>query len=278
MTVDLTGLETRPEDLIISFDLIGLGDVNSAVSVDSVRLLGLEANDPPVATGETATTPEDTPVDIDILANDRDPNDDPLIVQIETDLGGATLVPVTGGVFRYTPEANAVGEQQITYRLFDGVNRSAPVTLTVDVTPVNDAPTLDPISDARVPQGVETQIQAVAGDVDNTAAELRFSLDAAPAGARIDTETGLITWTPDTAEAGSFTVSVTDPNGLTANRSFTLAIMAAPVVTVADLALNAGTAVDHPAAATDPDGDDTAITYSLVSSPEWLSIDADTGA
>ena len=47
-------------------------------------------NAPPIAVDETVTTQPDTPVVIDPLANDSDPNDDPLMI---TEIAGVTITP-----------------------------------------------------------------------------------------------------------------------------------------------------------------------------------------
>ena len=42
---------------------------------------------------------------------------------------------------RYTPASNYAGEDSFTYAASDGLVESAPVTVAVTVTPVNDPPT-----------------------------------------------------------------------------------------------------------------------------------------
>ena len=76
-----------------------------------------------------------------MLANDSD---------IEGDLFTATSVtqPSHGsvsmfdpdGTFRYTPAANFNGTDTFTYRATDGTTTSAPATVTITVSPVNDVP------------------------------------------------------------------------------------------------------------------------------------------
>ena len=63
-----------------------------------------------------------------------------------------------------------------------------------------------------------------ASDVDGD--ELVYSLDVAPAGMNIDAYSGLIAWTPAADQVGAQTVivRVTDPGGLFATQSFTIAV------------------------------------------------------
>ncbi|MGF1582582.1 MAG: Ig-like domain-containing protein, partial [Gemmataceae bacterium] len=106
-------------------------------------------NDAPVAIDDMATTDEDTAVNIpatDLLANDSDPESDPLTV---TDIDGSgTVGQVTfdGTTVTYDPngqfEALNVGEtatDTFTYTLSDGALTDT-ATVTVTITGVNDAP------------------------------------------------------------------------------------------------------------------------------------------
>ncbi|MGH1368912.1 MAG: Ig-like domain-containing protein, partial [Maritimibacter sp.] len=67
---------------------------------DSATVTVTVTEDPdqaPVAEDDTATTPEDTPVVIDVLANDSDPDGDPLEVTEATSPDGTVVIdPVTG--------------------------------------------------------------------------------------------------------------------------------------------------------------------------------------
>ncbi len=93
------------------------------------------------------------------------------------------------------------------------------------VTVGNTAPVLNPITDQTINAGVVLNITNVAADPDVPPQILTFGLPTAPANASIDTGTGIVTWRPTVAQAGSsnlFTVSVTDngtPN-LGATQSF----------------------------------------------------------
>ncbi len=51
-----------------------------------------------------------------------------------------------------------------------------------------------------------------------------------PDGMRVDPDTGAITGSPDTAGSYTFTVTLTDANGLTASKTFTLTVGAPPVI------------------------------------------------
>ena len=70
------------------------GEIDSAVHTVVIP------NTPPVAVDETVTTQPDTPIDIDVLANDSDPNGDPLTV---TEVNGVAITPGTACLLYTSP-------------------------------------------------------------------------------------------------------------------------------------------------------------------------------
>ena len=111
-------------------DLINLGDASVASWVvrngnlsimldgegDEINLRGVDTfdagyfftpapNDDPVAMADLATTDEDVAVDIDVLANDVDPDGDPLTVTSFTQGAFGTVTLNPDGTLRYTPDA-----------------------------------------------------------------------------------------------------------------------------------------------------------------------------
>ncbi|HQX05528.1 MAG TPA: Ig-like domain-containing protein, partial [Zoogloea sp.] len=107
----------------------------------TVSLTIVGTNDGPVANPNTATTPEDQPVTVNVLGNDTDPDGDTLTVT------GATVDPAKGsvvvnanGTLTFNPAANTNGPVVVTYTIADGKGGTATSTVTINVTPVNDAP------------------------------------------------------------------------------------------------------------------------------------------
>jgi large repetitive protein len=99
-----------------------------------------EANDDPV------TTNEDTPVVIDVLTNDTDPDGDPLTVTIGSGPNNGTLTPGPGNSFTYTPNPNFCGTDSFTYTATDSGGLSDTATVTINVACINDAPVANPDS------------------------------------------------------------------------------------------------------------------------------------
>ena len=100
-------------------------------------------NPAPTAANDSATTNEDAPVIISVLANDNDPDGDPLTVTSATSPDG-TVVINPDGTITFTPALNFNGSTTITYAISDGNGGTSTATVDVTVLPMNDAPTANP--------------------------------------------------------------------------------------------------------------------------------------
>jgi VCBS repeat-containing protein len=98
----------------------------------------------PQATDDAHETNEDTPLIVDaamgVLADDSDPQGDPLIAILVDDVNNGSLTLSGDGSFNYTPNANFFGSDTFTYRANDGQFESDATTVTITVLPVNDPP------------------------------------------------------------------------------------------------------------------------------------------
>ncbi len=91
------------------------------------------ANDPPVAVDDSNTTPENTPVTIDVLNNDSDIDGDTLTVDSVTQ-GTSGSVTNNGNDVTYTPAPGFSGTDSFTYTISDGNGGTDMATVTVTVT------------------------------------------------------------------------------------------------------------------------------------------------
>lgn len=170
---------------------------------------------PPVAVDDAYTTLEDTALTMDatlgVLANDTDPNSDPLTAVLVAGPAHGTLNLAADGSFVYTPAADFFGTDTFTYTANNIAATSNVATVTITVTPVNDAPVAD---DQTLTVAEDTVLTGTltATDVDSTV--LTFAQGTAPAHGTltIDTATGAFTYTPDADFFGtdSFTFTVSD--------------------------------------------------------------------
>ena len=125
-------------------------------------------NDPPQAAGDSGTTAEDTPLTLDVLANDSDPEDniDPATITIVSNPAHGTAVANGGKVF-YTPSADYFGSDSFTYTVKDAAGESSnAATVTVTVTPVNDGPPVAAPDTATTGKNLPVTIDILANDSD----------------------------------------------------------------------------------------------------------------
>jgi hypothetical protein len=232
-------------------------------------------NPAPTAANDSATTNEDTAVTISVLANDNDPDGDPLTITAASANNGS-VVRNADGTLTYTPNTNFNGTDTITYTISDGQGGTATATVTVAVTAVNDAPVPVGTLLNRVNVDAATGISvATAGgfsDVDN--ASLTYSVSGLPAGLSINTATGVITGTIDRSASqtggGVYSVVVTarDAAGLTATQSFTWTVTNPAPIAANDAV---STPEDTPVTInvltndSDPDGDPLAVIAAVAS-------------
>jgi Dockerin type I domain/Bacterial Ig domain len=135
-------------------DSLVLGLTSGAVPIDKIELgaktFTIVAATPYTANPDSATVGEDSPaMTIDVLANDTiGPTDGSKQVVAFTQPAHGTVSNI-GGSLRYAPAANYFGTDTFTYTAQGSLapaSNQGTATVTVTVTPVNDAPTLDPIA------------------------------------------------------------------------------------------------------------------------------------
>ena len=110
----------------------------------TVSIVIAPVNDPPTAVADAVTVPEDSAAyPIGVLANDSSQPDaaETLTVTAVTQGAHGTVAIVNGGAaVTYTPHPNYSGGDAFSYSISDGNGGTAGATVSVGVTPVNDAP------------------------------------------------------------------------------------------------------------------------------------------
>ena len=125
-------------------------------------------NTPPVAAADpdsgVFSTLEDSSIDIDVLANDSDPDGDPLHVAVVIQPTHGLVEFNPDGTLKYTPEDDYFGPDSFSYQASDGKDLSQAVGVDIEVLPVNDKPELIDPDDPLVwvgTQGVVIPIDIV---------------------------------------------------------------------------------------------------------------------
>ncbi|MEM7345010.1 MAG: Ig-like domain-containing protein [Chloroflexota bacterium] len=205
-------------------------DTNNACDTATVTITVLSTNSPPVANPDTARTPQDTSITIDVAANDTDSdgNLDPNSVTVTTaPANGGTVI--TSGQITYTPTAGFAGGDTFTYQICDITGACASATVTIDVIAANQPPIANS-DNATTTQGVATTIDVAANDTDadGNIDPNSVIVIGAPANGTTSVSAGQVTYTPNPAFTGNdtFTYQICDIEGACATA--TVAITVSP--------------------------------------------------
>ncbi|MHB1186376.1 retention module-containing protein [Thiobacillus sp.] len=188
-------------------------------------------NTPPSANPDMATVNEDSPVTIDVLANDMDADGNVLTVDSASASNG-TVVVNPDGTITYTPNPNYNGSDSITYTISDGQGGTATMTVDVTVTPVNDP-------------------ASIAGQVTANLAETDAALATAGTLTASDPDNAANAFTPATivGTIGSFAIDAGGAWTFTANSAFD--------------GLNAGQSVNETFAVASVDGSPSSVKITI---------------
>ena len=264
-------------------------DAGNAAATATVTVTVGGVNDPPDAQDDTATTNEDTAVLVSVLANDSDPNGQTvLLVSAGAPSYGTTAI--VGQAVRYTPAQDVNGSDVFTYVASDGW-LTGTGTVTVTITPVNDAPSFTKGADQTVAEDSAQHVVAnwatdilpgPATATDEAGQVLTFTLTSADGALfsqppTVDA-TGTLRFTPAADAFGSTVVTATlQDSGGTANGGVdsSAQTFAITITNVNDAPVAVDTAITTPEdvvvtltaaqLATDVDGD--ALTVVAVGAP-----------
>ncbi|HEY3485953.1 MAG TPA: Ig-like domain-containing protein, partial [Ilumatobacteraceae bacterium] len=169
----------RPDAGFVGVDrftyTIADGNGTEASATVVIELVAADAtNRVPVAQDDEAETGLDTPVVIDVLLNDLDPERDALRIAsfTQADVGGTisqTLGPSGLQALRYQPPPGASGTATFTYRPVDAFDAiGEPATVTIDIAEAgspNRAPITQPDA-VRLRRNIPQNVNVLANDRD----------------------------------------------------------------------------------------------------------------
>jgi hypothetical protein len=230
-------------------------------------------NIPPTANDDSTNTPEDTPVTIDVAANDSDPDGSLNLASTNTNCAGCagpnngSLVNQGDGSFDYIPDPNFNGSDDFIYEICDTNGACDAATVNITVEPVADPPVANNDS-ATTPEDTSVIIDVAAddtdpdGNLDPTSANTSCATCLEPANGALSNNTdGTFTYSPSTGFNGpdSFVYEICDLGGLCDTATVTITVNPTndpPVAGDDSVSTSEDTPVTIDVAAddTDPDG------------------------
>ncbi|KAF7779283.1 hypothetical protein PMAN_a0142 [Pseudoalteromonas marina] len=230
----------------------------------------------PEASDDQFTIAEDSSAtQLNVLANDTDADGDTItLFNVNSTLGSASIV---NGQIEYTPPANFSGQTVLTYSITDGYENGSPgekdstASVTIIVTPVNDAPVANADLATINEDAIALLIDVLANDSDIDGDSLILSEVSANSGTALIVD-NQIQYTPAPNANGVATVTYSIKDAQDANATSTLSITILPIndapVATADTATidedAAPITIDVLANDSDVDGDSLVISNASV--------------
>jgi hypothetical protein len=209
---------------------------------------------------------------VQVRADDPDGPRSAIRLSIQSDRPGVALDPTTGLIRWNTSGADGGAVAHVVVTATDSGIPAATTSeaFTIVVDDVNNVPSITQVGPQTIEYNGVLIVDTDAADGDSPAQTLSFALLEAPAGATIETVSGIVKWTPNASQAGRnhlFTVTVTDNGGsqLSSSMSFSVTVLPlpdhAPVFTRVPVVLwLKGKTYSLSVVASDPDGDPISLT------------------
>ncbi len=257
------------------------GTLQSAPATVTI-VINAGPNAAPIGNADTYAGVEDFPVSVSaalgVLANDTDPEGDPLTAVLVAAPAKGSVLLAADGSFTYTPNPDANGQDTFTYRAKDDLNNQSGITtVTLNIQPTNDAPVavadaygVDPGTTANVTQA----LGVLANDTDIDGNSLTAQLvTAVSTGSLTLNANGSFTYTPPVGYTGNATFAYRASDGTTTSNTVTvtLSVNGRPVAgadsftTVEDTSLNVTAA--NGVLKNDTDPENSPLTAQLTTPP-----------
>jgi hypothetical protein len=215
-------------------------DAAGQAATATVRIEVRPTSHPPRATADAAETPEDTPVTIDVAANDTDPDGDldpgSVRILVQPLHGGAVVVPETGQIV-FTPPADFSGVALLWYEIRDALDQPDTGLVQVTVTPVNDPPVAgEDAALTRLDTPIDVHVLTNDRDSDSRLDPASLRIDTGPASGTVVLQPdGSVRYTPRAGFIGTdtFRYAIADDVGARSNvATVTLTVQAEPAMLI----------------------------------------------
>jgi hypothetical protein len=243
---NVTGNLVGPIDMTETsqLDVSNYDDLDNTEGSIRILVTPVSSNEPPELSDDELTVEEDQSGMVDVLANDSDPEGDPLSLSIASEPSQGTAAVDDGGTpedpsddqIRYTPEEAYTGSDSFTYRAADGQGNTATATVSVTITPVNDPPVATDDTGITTDEDTPVTIDVLANDTDADGDELEITgvvtgpedgtAQVDDGGTPGDLSDDQITYTPAAGFSGadSFEYEITDGQGGTSTAAVAVEI------------------------------------------------------
>lgn len=215
------------------------------------RLYGTEVeNLPPDVEDDLAATSEDVVIDIDILANDTDPNGDPLAITAINPPNFGTAIR-TGAVVTYQPNSNFFGADTFSYEASDPAGATGTATVTITVSPVNDRPVaVVPATVTVSEDGMSQPFYLTGTDPEDPVSVLSVAASSGPFHGSLSATAGFapltVVYTPDPDFAGvDLLEAVVTDSAATVSAASRVTFIVEPVNDPPVITLNTGTSLSQ---------------------------------
>ncbi len=204
---------------------------DGATTTATEKIIKAGTNQQPTANGDFATTDPGTPVEVDVLANDTDPDGDTLTISESSDPPNGTATCPASGPCTYTPDPGFSGAfDEFTYTIADPESATSTATVTVFV---NQTPNTNPVAvNDAVTTTVDTPVQfdAFQNDSDPDGDPFFLTSSTDPLHGDATCTGGICTYSPDLGYTGSdsFSYTIIDNRGGSDDGSVSIIINAGP--------------------------------------------------
>ena len=213
-------------------------------------------NNPPVTTTEiisvleagTATTTTNNATSV--LANDTDPESDNLTADLVSNpINGAVFALSTTGSFTYTHDGSETTTDSFSYRAYDNALYGNTVTVTINITPVNDCPVVaNPITDFTVQEDAANNVFNISNlfsDAEGDVLNYTFTNDnTGLVTVTLNTNTLTLEYIDDQTGVATITINASDGDGTCSSQEVFVATVTAvndpPVTVTESLFVNEG--------------------------------------
>ncbi|MBC8009534.1 MAG: tandem-95 repeat protein, partial [Burkholderiales bacterium] len=202
-----------------------VGDGEAVSAPASIAITITRGNDAPVAQARAHTLAEDTALAITLTGDD--PDGDALSYQIASAPEHGVLSG-EGANLTYTPAANYHGADAFAFTVSDGILVSAAATVTLTITPVNDAPVAQAQA-VTVAANASVAVQLGAVDPEGDA-PLSFAVSGQPAHGTVSGVAPVLVYEPAYGYSGPDAFMFTASDGAATSASALVAITVTPPV------------------------------------------------